>query len=744
MTRAGGFLHAVRAGLAGMLAGFACMAWAQSAGTDALADIQGDYAVSLAQFNRYAQWDLRGVDGRRGVVFGLRQDEIIEGLELDLAYRHSDALLQDLSQLNVVLNGEVVASHPIAETQADAGRLQIPLPLAHLRPYNYLELQLIGHYTMGCENPMHPDLWARIDDSSRLVFDVRKRVLPDDLGLLPAPIFDPRDVRGLEVPFVLGQPSGKRLEAAGIVASWLGALAGYRGATFSAHESVLPTQGHAIVVLGAGESLPGLSLPAAQGPTVAMRSNPHDPAGKLLIITGRNDDEIRSAAVSLALGAEALSGSTATVAHIHDQPRKPYDAPNWLPSDRPVKLGELLPLREFTVSGYESGPISIGLRLPPDLSDWRTKTVPLDLLYRHSAVDRDDVATLDVVVNQQRVRRIELASREEAARGLVSDDSLLNTTVHLPLSMLESQAGLQFQFKYKPPFHSECRGSLVDARRSAVDPRSTIDLRGLPHHKAMPDLAAFATSGFPFTRMADLSDTVVVMPAAAGPDGFSAYLTLLGKMGWVTGYPATRVTVAAAQDDAVLTDKDVVLLDAGSKSGLLEQWASYLPAPRRAGSALAKDGGVGGWIATLSGWVARTSLGGVAAKPVSAPADGAYVAGFESPVSSGRSVVAISGADGPGLRKAIELLATDEVQRSRVQGSLVVVRDARVESLSDAKRYYTGSLGVFQTLSWHLSNHPFLLFLLYLLGALLVGVVVYLSLRAKARKRLGVGKPGSQ
>src|SRR5690606_6172806 len=121
-----------------------------------------------------------------------------------------------------------------------------------------------------------------------------------------------------------------------------------------------------------------------------------------------------------------------------------------------------------------------------------------------------------------------------------------NTTVHLPLSMLESQAGLQFQFKYKPPFHSECRGSLVDARRSAVDPRSTIDLTGLPHHKAMPDLAAFATSGFPFTRMADLSDTVIVMPAAAGPDGVSAFLTLLGKMGWVTGYPATRLTVVAA------------------------------------------------------------------------------------------------------------------------------------------------------------------------------------------------------
>src|SRR5690606_983665 len=140
---------------------------------------------------------------------------------------------------------------------------------------------------------------------------------------------------------------------------------------------------------------------------------------------------------------------------------------------------------------------SFGLRLPPDLSDWRTKAVPMELMYRHSAVDMHDAATLDIMINQQRVRRIQLATREETARGLVTgDDSLSKQTVPLPLSMLESQAGLQFQFNYKPPFQSECRGSLVDARRSAIDPRSTIDLSGLPHHKAMPDLAAFGTSGF--------------------------------------------------------------------------------------------------------------------------------------------------------------------------------------------------------------------------------------------------------
>src|SRR5690606_36094995 len=99
------------------------------------------------------------------------------------------------------------------------------------------------------------------------------------------------DVRGLELSFVLGRPSDTRLEAAGVVASWLGALIGYRGARFNAAGDALPQRGNAVVILGANESLPGLDLPAPAGPTIAMRSNPNDPAGKLLVITGRSDEE---------------------------------------------------------------------------------------------------------------------------------------------------------------------------------------------------------------------------------------------------------------------------------------------------------------------------------------------------------------------------------------------------------------------------------------------------------------------
>jgi hypothetical protein len=52
-------------------------------------------------------------------------------------------------------------------------------------------------------------------------------------------------------------------------------------------------------------------------------------------------------------------------------PRQPYDAPNWLPTDRPVKLSELIDPKRLNVSGYNPGEITIPLNFPPALSSWR-------------------------------------------------------------------------------------------------------------------------------------------------------------------------------------------------------------------------------------------------------------------------------------------------------------------------------------------------------------------------------------
>src|SRR5690606_24879252 len=102
----------------------------------------------------------------------------------------------------------------------------------------------------------------------------------------------------------------------------------------------------------------------------------------------------------LALGAP-LSGASATLREVKDAaPRKPYDAPNWVPSDRPVRFSELVrSTSELNVVGYNPDLIRIGLQLPPDLFVWRKDGIPVDLRYRYTLPEGADKSALNISIN---------------------------------------------------------------------------------------------------------------------------------------------------------------------------------------------------------------------------------------------------------------------------------------------------------------------------------------------------------
>ena len=264
-----------------------------------LKDLGIDYEITL-----------RGIQGTAGVPFSVRSDQVVQRASLHLKYSYSPALLPDLSHLKVTVNGVTVATVPVPAE--DAGReleRDIDIDPRLVTDYNRLNLQLIGHYTRDCEDPDHTSLWANIDRSSYLELGWTPLVLTDDLSLLPVPFFDPRDTRRLDLPFVFaGRPAHPVLQSAGIVSSWFGALAGYRGARFPAFLDALPLEGNAVVVATWRNPPAGLQFPELRGPTVAVTANPNDPHGKLLLVLGRDEEELRVAASALALGTP-LSGS---------------------------------------------------------------------------------------------------------------------------------------------------------------------------------------------------------------------------------------------------------------------------------------------------------------------------------------------------------------------------------------------------------------------------------------------------
>src|SRR3989344_2593112 len=326
---------------------------------------------------------LRGVDGTSGVAFSVRNDEVVTGARLKLNYSYSPALLPNLSHIKVLVNEQVAATIPVTTQQAGENlQREIVIPPRLITEFNRLNLQLIGHYTMECEDPLHPQ-----------------------------PFFDRRDVRPLELPMVFGAvPNTGTLQAAGTMSSWFGALAGFRGARFPALVGDLPARGNAVVMIaGKAQAPAGLTLPDIQGPTVAVVSHPADRHGKLLLVMGRDEAELGVAAKALAIGSSALSGPLARITEVTElKPRKPYDAPNWLSNDRPVKFGELVEADALNVSGYSPDLIRLNFFLPPDLFAWRQKGIPVDLRYRYTPRPNPDKSTLNINVNQQFLRSLPL------------------------------------------------------------------------------------------------------------------------------------------------------------------------------------------------------------------------------------------------------------------------------------------------------------------------------------------------
>ncbi|MHB9366512.1 cellulose biosynthesis cyclic di-GMP-binding regulatory protein BcsB (plasmid) [Pseudomonas amygdali pv. morsprunorum] len=716
--------------------------WASAAETTGANE---GYSVTLQQLGRNYPMNLRGVEATDSVNFNVRADQVVTGASLSLSYSYSPALLADLSQINVMINDEVAATLPLPKEGAGKPQTQvIEIPPQMITEFNRLSLQFIGHYTMSCEDPKHSSLWARINNDTRLDIRVTPFALPNDLAILPLPFFDRRDDRDVNLPVVMGAaPDNATLEAAGALASWIGAAkTRSRMASFPAHFNELPAKGNALVLLkGDGPlQLGALTMPAPKGPTLTMVTHPNDPNSKLLVITGRDSAELKRAVNALVVGGQSLVGSSALIERVNLlAPRKPYDAPNWLPSDRPIKLGELMPANKLNVSGYDPGDITVPLNLPPDLFSWREDGVPLNLKYRYTPQERSNNSSIMVSLNDTLIKAEPLPSIENLNNSIVSrltggDDTISREAhVYLPLNSVALQSRLQLRYMFDYLKQGECGDIIIDNMRGSIDPESTLDFSGYDHFMAMPNLGVFKDSGFPFTRLADLSQTAVVLADQPSTEDVSAYLSVLGRFGESTGYPATGVSVIHAAQIASAADKDILVMSSGSDQPLLKQWADRLPI---SGNAQQQGFELSDLAFRLRDWMSpdpdENQRRARVAMAFSSDARSTFLTGFESPLHKGRSVVLISSGQPGGMSDVARALSSSD----KVQGSLVVVRGDSVEALVAEQKYYVGDLGPIKYVQWLMSRNVLWLLLVVAVGVVLVTGVAYLTLRSLAKRRL--------
>jgi len=683
---------------------------------------------------------LAGVRGEVGIPFALRRDEVVTGATLTLNYAYSPSMLPDLSHLVVLVNDEVVRTIPLPRGTANGVRFTFPVDPAYFVPGdNRLNLRLVGHYTRDCEDPLHSTLWANVSNK-RSFIDLTVQRLPvrPDLAQLPAPFFDKNTVLPLSLPFVFaGQPTDGELEAAGSTASWFGSLASYRGFGFPPMFGNLPT-GNAVVFVTSSHMIQELGLNIS-GPAVGVVKNPRDPYGLLLVVMGRDDRELKLAAATLATAASGLGGQMSSIDQAHIRTLGAYEAPRWLRADRPVSLGELVDPARLQGQGLPPGALSVSFQVAPDLFFWPNNGADLHLRYRYPVAEWLDgnASRLDLTMNGQYLTTLPLSGsnwwnrfigRSEASARLAKEKTTL------PGYVMFGQNQLSFLYDLVLANKKKCEGTLPTDVRVSIDPDSTIDISNAYHYARLPNLAYFASAGFPFTRIPDLGETAVIMTQNPGVAEIETFLALMGRFGDSTGAATTRVTVTRTINRSQLENKDILIIGPLAMAGNADLFS---------GAPIRLEGG------RLR--ISQTSpldriFRYLSPESHDSPGDAddflvsndmfEGIAAFRSPFNGDHSVVALLASSTDMLPDLVYGLREQKLNK-QVQGDLSILSGDQMTSFHIGPDYSVGWAPWWLRLGYWLSQRPLLLALSAVLIAVLVAGPLIILLRAQERKRLG-------
>ncbi|MET0249943.1 MAG: UDP-forming cellulose synthase catalytic subunit [Sphingobium sp.] len=687
---------------------------------------------------------LAGTRGEIGIPFGMRRNDVVMDAALTLNFAWSPALLGDLSQLVVMLNGEVVRVIPLTPAESSGRALRIPVnPALFLPGDNQLNLRLVGHYARDCEDPFHSSLWANISNV-RSFFDLKVQTLPlrADLARLPAPFFDRSDNQPLRLPFIFaGAPRAVELEAAASMSSWFGSLASYRGYSFKPLYNQLPAQGNGIVFATPDRPIAGLPL-TITGPTAAVIRNPNDAFGELLVVMGRNGQELKLAAAAIATGRGVLGGQKMSFEGARIPTYARYGAPRWLRTDRPVQLGEIMDANALQGLGLPPGPLSTRFRVAPDLFFWPRQGGTLDLRYRYPSAPWLDkrASRLDVSINNQYLRSLPLGGTswydQWFSRPSVSSQDG-RASIVLPRYNLFGQNELIFDYNLIIANKKKCEGTMPDNVRVSVRPNSMLDLSQSYHALHMPDLATFAGAGYPFTIRPDLAETTVLMGSRPAPGAVEAFLMLMGRFGDSTGAAASGVTVADRIVPERLGGHDILVIG-GSSAAASDQLFGQAPVHFANGRL---DVTQATPVSRIFGFFSpfNRSDSDEVTQFMAASAGFSGITGFESPFASGRSVVAVL-ADDPGTLPQMIAGMADTRVNAQIQGDLSVVNGDGMASFAVGPGYWVGYLPFWMKAAYWLSQRPLLMAAAGMLAAIMLTGPLVLYLTRQQRRRLAPGE----
>ncbi|MDT8852201.1 cellulose biosynthesis cyclic di-GMP-binding regulatory protein BcsB [Pantoea dispersa] len=702
--------------------------------------------ISVAQMGQPRGITLTGGQLQSGILFTLPGDEVITNARLNLSLRVSAALAARNTSLQLMLNGQPLGTLPLGASDSDVSDYQLDIPAAMVVSSNNLSFKINDADKLLCEKESAQQYQVTILPKTTLSLEGQQLNIGTSLRNFPRPFIDVQRMTPASVTFgFAANVSPDSVSAAALVASWLGIQSDYRGIRFPVVRGDLPEH-NGILIGHPGDKIGSVTLPAARGPLLQVIDNPNNPVYKLLLVVGADDAQLRQAANRLTTQPLATDASSLNVPPQPISTRKPYDAPRWINTSRPVRLSELLRKdQSLTTTGIWHDALRVNFRAAPDLFLWDGDAIPVNLHYRfpsESWIDENN-SFLNVTLNGTFLRNLtvnKVGLLESAWHRLGGDARQEQYTLKLEPYLIYGDNQLALYFNIKPKADAPCGVLLNNNIKSRIEEDSWIDLSHTRHFTMLPNLSYFVGASFPFSRLADFSQTTLLLPEAPGDAEIATLLDMAARAGNATGVPLVQNQVLFGLPNGGtnltrLQHSDVLAVSTMQHSAFTQQML--------AGTAYQTSGNTLGvkeptTVDRLRGWLtgdwSRQQLD--ADRYFSSNEAWRGFVSYRSPWSADRLVVMTVATSDQQLLRLHDDLNSARINAG-IRGDTAIITDENgIRSFRVGPQFPSGEMPWYMMVVWYANQHSVLMALAALLLSALIGSAAWVMLKRHAWRRL--------
>jgi hypothetical protein len=688
--------------------------------------------LTLADMGEQTPIRLVGADVASSTLgFSFHTNDVVNIVRLKLKYSYSPTLNSETSFLKINLNNQEIRSIPLLKSGARESLNEIEIDPLLLNEWNKLSFHFVSHVDKPfCDDPRNPQLWLSISNKDTFV-EADAVTLPviNDLSLFPVPFFDKHDIRDLTLPFIFAQkPSWATLQSAGVMASWFGTQVEWRKVRFPTHLNNLPDH-DAILLATSQEHIDGIGLPSVDEgvATIMMVNNPLHPSAHILLIVGKDGEALIQAARTLTQGKVALTGARQSIYASPLNKRTANDAPNWLQGTKTIRIGDFVPADKLQAKGLFVTPYDMVLNLPPDIYRSESAPIPFDFKFKSSNNSRY-LVRLEVYFNGK--------AFQHQTFDVPKDSSPMvehRISINIPTKEFTGRDSIRVKFIFTDKTHDICNTAFV-TDEIKVDPGSTLDISNIPRYFQMPDISYLAYSGYPFSKFADLSETVALLPNDPDQHEIESMLMLLGHIGNKTGYPATAFSLGSIQDVKKYNEKDILILGAVDHlRTLTSSWAGDLPADPEA-LTINFPHPSNDYFQRIYRWPDMSArLKAISGK------QGMLLMGLQSPLQSGRTAVLFTAKTSSSIPDAVSVLNTFQEAKGFVGDVVSISENAkydRATAFQTLPKYAIGVLTIPVFLNEIVHHNPWVALVFALLMAFIFALFSYRKLKQVSQEKL--------